>query len=76
MLFEDAPFFSFFGLRALFVVAPLDGIAHRRHGFTWCVLSPRDFGHSDASRDLMTIQNLEVHSLGKDRQLASGRLVL
>lgn len=31
MLFEDTPSLSFFGLGALFVVAPLDGVAHGRH---------------------------------------------
>lgn len=29
---EETPFLTLFGLRALFVVAPLDGVAHRRHG--------------------------------------------
>ena len=28
---EDTPFLSFFGLGALFVVPPLDSVAHRRH---------------------------------------------
>ena len=32
MLLEDTPFFTVFRLSALFVVAPLGGIAHRRHG--------------------------------------------
>lgn len=31
MLLEDSPFLSFFGLGALFVVSPLNGITHGRH---------------------------------------------
>lgn len=31
MLFEDAPLLAFERLGTLFVVAPLDGIAHRGH---------------------------------------------
>ena len=30
-LFEKSPFLALFGLGALLVIAPLDGIAHRRH---------------------------------------------
>lgn len=30
-LLQEPPFLALFGLRALLVVAPLDGVAHRRH---------------------------------------------
>ena len=30
-LLEQTPFLALFGLRALLVVAPLDGVTHRRH---------------------------------------------
>jgi hypothetical protein len=37
-LLQETPFLALFGLRALFVVAPLDGVAHRRHsGRVWVV---------------------------------------
>jgi len=31
VLFENTPFLTFEGLSALFVITPLDGIAHGRH---------------------------------------------
>ena len=31
-LLQEPPFLALFGLRALLVVAPLDGVAHGRHG--------------------------------------------
>lgn len=40
MLLEETPFLAALNLTTLFVVPPLDGIAHGRHDEFWCRLIP------------------------------------
>lgn len=51
VLFEETEFLALFGLGTLFVIAPLDGIAHGRHGGRICdVYSGRKNGISQMKR--------------------------
>lgn len=36
MLLEETPFLATLNLATLFVVPPLDGVAHGRHAEFWC----------------------------------------